>query len=267
MGGPWPNRMHNLNNWHKPGGVKDVDMDTWGRFGGPKNPVIPGPPYGKPGYKESHRWESAVDAFSPVVFNKEFYAAQNGLQGQTIAEIREDWLNNGLGASTEVPNCRQANEDFSINKYYEANKAALDQSTGTSCRKILNQYLGSGIYVGNNGGATSVAIRRKPQPDADMSEAEELFTIKQGSEGEDLVGSANLQPSQEYTLSFWIKAESIYPPETNILQYGNSQDDRSPAIFFDPGSTNMKFYIQQSDSVDFHCALANSPEPGDESEG
>jgi len=249
--GPWPTQMHNagVTQWHSHGSAKDVDMDTWGRFGSSSAPGMPGPPYGKPGYKESHNWVSDVDLFSPVVFNTDFYAAEYDIQGQSNSELRQDWLTTGLADSLTAPNCRRGTIDFSLNKYYAANEGDLKRVTDDGkCKKILEQYLKSGIFAGDNNGATSVNIRN--------SKGEDTFRIK-AQETADL-GGTTLQYQKTYTLSFWIKAGNIMPVETNIMQFGKATPTlpaRSPAVAFESSSTNMRFYIAQSGSSDFHCSL------------
>merc|ERR1712093_604175 len=55
-------------------------------------PNFPGTPYGKPGYKESHNWESDVDFFMPAVFNTHFFAAKYGLKDKTEEQLKAEWL-------------------------------------------------------------------------------------------------------------------------------------------------------------------------------
>merc|ERR1712096_13234 len=66
-----------------------------GRF--KKTGNFAGAPYGLPGYKESHDWITDVDYFMPVMFNWRFYAAKYKLKGKSEAEVKADWIANGLG--------------------------------------------------------------------------------------------------------------------------------------------------------------------------
>merc|ERR1712054_262126 len=79
------------------------DMAGTGRFKGTKTLNFPGTPYGKPGYKESHNWESDVDYFMPAVFNTKFslnqYVQNNPTAAEgdkTCKEVLDHYLRSGI---------------------------------------------------------------------------------------------------------------------------------------------------------------------------
>merc|ERR1711964_526168 len=116
-----------------------------GRF--KKTANFPGAPYGLPGYKESHDWVNDIDYFSPLIFSWQFYAAEYKLTGKTEAEVKTDWLNVGLKADAQYPNCRQGNKMFSLNMYYRANPS-IQGATGGLCKALLDNYLKTGLFAG-----------------------------------------------------------------------------------------------------------------------
>merc|ERR1712224_1003785 len=115
---------------------------------------MPGPAYGKPGYKESHNWESDVDVYSPIVFNQKYYAAKYVLADKNEAELKADWKDAGLAADLTAPDCRQGTADFSLNAYAEKNPAVAE-TTGGNCAKLLESYLGQGLFDGLSGATNS----------------------------------------------------------------------------------------------------------------
>merc|ERR1711977_138100 len=110
-------------------------------------PNFPGTPYGKPGYKESHNWESDIDYFSPLIFNWKIYAAMYELKDKTEEAVRKDWVDVGMKADAKYPDCRQGTLTFSPNKYYRANPEALEKTAG-NCKKIIESFLKDGLFQG-----------------------------------------------------------------------------------------------------------------------
>jgi hypothetical protein len=211
---------------------------------------MPGPAYGNPGYKESHNWESDIDIFSPIIFNPKYYAAKYEVTGGE-AEVRADWKTTGLAADLAAPDCRQGTADFSLNTYLEKNPG-VQESTGGLCAKLLENYLGQGLFDGLSG-ATNHKILREGAGDYGVTK-QEIDT--------DLVDKDKIVPSQEYTLSFWLKLADVTSVETNILHYGDEEYKRSPAIYAKAGTTNLKFSISQDNEQDFHCSLDGEEDPG-----
>lgn len=205
---------------------------------------MPGPAYGNPGYKESHNWESDVDIYSPVIFNKQFYAAKYALADHNEAAIKADWKGTGLAADLVAPNCRQATADFSLNVYADNNPTAVE-SSGGSCAKLLEQYMNQGLFDGLSG-ATNQKVLYQGKSD---------FGVQKQELDTDMVGKDNITPSQQYTLSFWIKLNDAMAVDSNILHYGDAEFKRSPAIYAKAGTTNLKFSVSQTNEQDFHCSL------------
>jgi len=226
-----------------------------GQASGTQTLNMPGPRYGQPGYKESHNWEADVDVYSPTVFNQKFYAAKYGLAGQTEAEIKAAWKETGLAADATAPNCQQANSDFSLNTY-AANNPAVMESTQGNCEKLLASYLSQGVFDGLSG-----ATNHKVLYCAEGQACKGDFGItKQELDTDNTNGKDKYVPSQEYTLSFWLKLSDSMAVDSNILHYGDQEYQRSPAVYVKAGTTNLKFSITQSNEQDFHCSL-DGPEP------
>jgi len=124
-------------------------MEGTGRFKGNKVLNFPGTPYGKPGYKESHNWETDTDWFSPLVFNWKYYAALYELKDKTEEQVKNDWMTNVINKKdTKYPDCRVGSTNFSPMTYYRANTDVPDE-TGGLCYKIFNNFLTRGLYSGS----------------------------------------------------------------------------------------------------------------------
>merc|ERR1711966_13747 len=152
--GSWPNEMHNRIRSGTQG-AREGGKDTWGRRKGDRVLNMPGAPYGKPGYKESHNWESDVDLMSPVVFDWRFYKASsaNIAADQDEVAVKEYWVNTALASTRKYPNCDQASEGFAPDMYYRAQKntdqpLAEDANGEISCLDILKDFLSGGIFTG-----------------------------------------------------------------------------------------------------------------------
>merc|ERR1719424_518577 len=90
---------------------------------------FPGPKYGLPGYKESHKWESDYDRTSPLVFDHRMYKALIGVTAATAqlkseAQLVTHW--NAAIAANSAPNCPQGNIWFNANSYYEMHKTQTE---------------------------------------------------------------------------------------------------------------------------------------------
>lgn len=116
--------------------------------GGRPMPNFPGTPYGKPGYKESHNWESDIDIFTPLIFNWKIYASMYGLADKTEEAVKKDWVDVGLKTDAKYPDCRQATLTFSPNKYYRANPDIADSTDNGNCKKIVETFLKDGLFEG-----------------------------------------------------------------------------------------------------------------------
>lgn len=54
-------------------------------------------------------------------------------------------------------------------------------------------------------------------------------------------GSSFPTTSNQYTIMFWLKLDSISPSWTNILHWGSNNGNRGPAIFVYPGGTKIHY--------------------------
>lgn len=145
----WPSETYNKIPADSKGAAEGA-KDTWGRREGPKDLNMPGAPYGKPGYKESHNWEQAVDMLSPVVFKWQFYKAayNEALADKDEAGVKEYWSNTANGPDKKYPDCDQASPTFSANMYYRAQEQTGNKLEDDSCSAILKDFLASGVYTG-----------------------------------------------------------------------------------------------------------------------
>jgi len=236
----------------------DADAAEAGAATGTRVLNMPGPAYGKPGYKESHNWESDVDIYSPVVFNMNYYAAKYDMQGKSEAELKASWKSAGLNNELSAPDCRQATADFSLNTYAEKNPAVAEATEG-KCAKLLENYLGQGLYDGLSG-ATSNKVLYCQEGQACKGD----FAVQKAEEeGKDLTnGKDKWTPTQEYTLTFWLKLSDAMAVDSNILHYGDAEYQRSPAVYVKAGTTNLKVSVTQSNEQDFHCSVDGDEEPG-----
>jgi hypothetical protein len=228
-----------------PADVEAADFDA-GRSEGTRKLSMPGPAYGNPGYKESHNWEADVDVFSPVVFSQMYYAAKYDLADKTENEIKTDWKTVGLADDAVAPDCRQASAEFSLNVYAEKNPG-IAESTGGNCEKLMESYLGQGIYDGLSGATNSRILR----------EGHSSFTVEKAELDTSATGDQTLYHygAQEYTLSFWLKLTDTLAIDGNIFHYGNTEYARSPAVYAKAGTSNLKFSISQTNEQDFGCSL------------
>jgi hypothetical protein len=210
-------------------------MEGAGRF--KKTANFPGTPYGKPGYKESHNWETDVDLTSPAVFNYKFYAAKYGLAGKTEAEIKADWMSKGLEG--KIPNCRQGNAGFSLNAYAKKNPAAVVEGKD-SCKEMMHNFLGNGIYDGLSGAVGfGVTLKNKDN-----------FALRKNvAVGDDV----KITPARKYTYTFWMQMSSTMSPLSNVMQFSSKDYPRTPALFVKPASTNLQFKVAQTNDPDFGC--------------
>jgi len=228
-----------------PADVATADFDA-GRSEGNQKLSMPGPAYGNPGYKESHNWEDDVDVFSPVIFSQKYYAAKYDLADKTDKEIKTDWKTVGLADDTVAPDCRQASAEFSLNVYAEQNPGVA-QSTGGNCKKLMESYLGQGIYDGLSGATNTPVLR----------DGKSSFTVAKTDLDTSTTGDQTLYhyDAQEYTMSFWLKLTDTLAVDGNIFHYGNTEYARSPAAYVKAGTSNLKFSISQTNEQDFGCDL------------
>merc|ERR1711977_239636 len=230
-------------------------------------PNFPGTPYGKPGYKESHNWESDIDYFTPLIFNAKIYASMYGVKG-TEEAIKKDWLEVAMGADAKYPDCRQGVLTFSPNKYYRANPDIADQTKGL-CKGIVENFLKEGLFEGLKT-EDSTAENRYLQRLA----KDKLMAMKGNVVTKQVynpprrrrrrnASTWSLQRNQqqpykafasrqEYTLTWWQKGSTI-GGWGSVLHYGNSNGERSPGIWMYPRRTRLHFRVAQSNSGNWGC--------------
>jgi hypothetical protein len=233
---------------------------------GPR-PNFPGTPYGKPGYKESHNWESDIDWFTPLIFNPKIYASMYKLKGKTEEQVKKDWLDVALKKDAKYPKCRQGTLTFSPNKYYRANPDIASITKG-ECRKIVESFLKDGLYEGRKTESGAVEKRyerklllKKLREKMRGNVAQRRFCNPRrhwqctwGIRRNKGSRYASFQSKNVYTLAWWQKANGLMRPWTNILHYGKYNHERAPAVWFYPGN-NPRFHIRisQANSWNWGC--------------
>jgi len=185
----------------------------------------------------------------PVMFNWQFYAAKYKLKGKSEAEVKADWIANGLGG--KAPACRQGNDMFSLNAYF-TNNPGVQGSTAGNCKALAAQYLKNGIFEGMSG-AVGHAVTR-----ADKGK----FPVGKTQHGTDLAESSKIKPALHYTYTFNVKLGDTMTPKSNVLFFGDKDYPRSPGVFVKAGSTNLQFKASQSDDADFGCDVDGAAAPG-----
>jgi len=217
--------------------------DTWGLATGTRTLNMPGPAYGKPGYKESHQWEKDVDVWAPVVFNWRFYRAMyaDALDGKSEAEVRAHWVEAANADDVKYPDCQQASDQFSLNMYYRANPSLAEVTEDGKCKLLLHEYLAQGIYDGKPTYLASAEKNYKNTMSEDdlaaylstpKGKARAVKMRKDGKEVEWALNRASGDLGQVvdalsyYTYTFWFKMMNTVETRGNILLYG----DNSPKI-------------------------------------
>jgi hypothetical protein len=216
--------------------------DTWGMATGTRTLNMPGAPYGKPGYKESHEWETDINMWAPVVFNLDFFKAMYAadLDGKSEAQVKAYWVDTANGADVKYPDCKQASDQFSLNMYYRANPSLAASTEEGKCGLILKEYLSTGIYDGKSTYSSSAektyenamssedltAYQTSPQGKAratKMRRGDKSEWSLNRSEGN--IGQV-IDAVSYYTYTFWLKNMNTVETTGNILTYG----DNSPKI-------------------------------------
>jgi hypothetical protein len=134
---------------------------------------LPGYSATKQGFRhEKHKnyrsWEGdlQVNAFSPAVFDAEYYSYRYGLKNQTRNDIRSAWLE-GL-KTRKTPECQLGHYLFSLNKYIQSESPQvtvihcnctvnpnanpqIQKKINSSCYEGVRYFLTAGIFTGNPG--------------------------------------------------------------------------------------------------------------------
>jgi len=230
-------------------------------------PNFPGTPYGNPGYKESHNWETDIDYFTPLIFNWKIYASMYGLADKTEEQVKKDWIDVGLKADAKYPDCRQGVLTFSPNKYYRANQSIQDSTKGL-CKAIVENFLKDGLFEGLKT-EDSVAENRylqrlakdklmemkgnvvttqyyNPHRRRRRNSAKATWTLKKGQ------ANRAFSSTQVYTMTWWQKG-SYTSGWGSVLHYGNSNGERSPGVWLYPRQARLHFRVAQSNSGNWGC--------------
>jgi len=235
--------------------------------GQPPIPNFPGTPYGKPGYKESHNWETDIDWFTPLIFNWKIYASMYGLKDKTEEQVRKDWMDVGLKKDAKYPDCRQGVLTFSPNKYYRANPDIAAKTKDGECKLIVENFLKDGLFEGReteNADAEQRYLARLAK--------DKLLEAKGNAVSKQFMNPDNRRQStwslrrtkaqpfkafasrQEYTLTWWQKTASLFRPWGSILHYGHSNGERSPGLWMYPGNRpRLHVRVAQSNHGNWGC--------------
>jgi len=228
---------------------------------------FPGPKYGLPGYKESHKWETDYDRTSPLVFDHRMYKALIGVTAATAqlkseAQLVAHW--NAAIASNSAGNCPQGNIWFNANDYYEMHKKQPEFNMGGSgCELIFQVYITQGVFAGydtarsNTGTAPFSTIGTKlfdPTGSSGNGASTAVFQAKQGlyfPTPQPGAGRSDntFTPARHMTLVFWMSvATPSEAPNAELFAYGGSQSDNYFRTGFgciaqsiDASSTNCYF--------------------------
>jgi len=240
--------------------------------GQPPIPNFPGTPYGKPGYKESHNWESDIDYFSPLIFNWKIYGSMYGLKDKSEEAVKKDWMDTAMKADAKYPDCRQGVLTFSPNKYYRANPEIQDATEGL-CKKIIENFLKDGLFAGLKSEDETAEQRYTARLAKDKlmemkgNVATKQFYRPYRRRRHQKRATFNpfrrgLQPrgswasTQEYTVTWWQKGHKprgYHRSWGNILHYGNHNGERSPGIWMYPNRNRLHVRVAQSNSGNWGC--------------
>jgi hypothetical protein len=212
---------------------------------------FPGPKYGLPGYKESHHWEMGIDLFSPVAWNKGYFAALYGYVGKMDEDLQKIWLGN-LTANT-AGSCPKGMINWDLNQYAANNPGTAtvkDESyndVDATCMQILENFLTTGIYQGLEGW-TAFPIKTAT-----------LATSFPLSASNSNFAAGVKAPELTYTYTFWFQPTgTVAAAESNIMAYVTSDLSEMPIVSLSvaAGSTDLIYRVAQSNSPDYPCEAA-----------
>jgi hypothetical protein len=202
---------------------------------------FPGPKYGLPGYKESHKWETDFDRTSPLIFDHRMYKALIAVTPATAALKSEAQLTahwNAAIAANSYPNCPQGNIWFNANSYYQMHKGRPEFNMGGSkCELFLEVYVTQGVFAGyetsrhEGGNADFPGIGTKLFNPIGEDSTTAVFQAKAGlhfatpdvNAGRD---DNTFSPARHMTLVFWMQvAPPSEAPNAELFAYGGAQSD------------------------------------------
>jgi len=236
---------------------------------------FPGPKYGLPGYKESHKWESDYDRTSPLVFDHRMYKALIGVTAATAqlkseAQLVTHW--NAAIAANSAPNCPQGNIWFNANSYYEMHKTQTEFNMGgAECELIFKVYITEGVFAGYDtakhvtGTSPFATIGTKLfAPTGGSQDAAQSTAVFQVGSGlyfptpQSGAGRTDntFAPARHMTLVFWMAmATPSEAPNAELFAYGGAQNDNYFRTGF--GCTG-----QSIDSSDTNCYFITAFQAG-----
>merc|ERR1711865_445103 len=233
---------------------------------------FPGPKYGLPGYKESHKWETDVDIFSPVVFDAKYFNAAQGNTDGGLAAAKKAWLEVVSDDETKVPYCKQASPLFSLNTYYRANPAIKEATESGKCGQVLKNYLQSGILEGSPVySASAEAEFAATQSDEELAQLQgNAHAQKVRLKSENLGANPNCDmgtiadSTNAYSWSFWYKPVSPGRVKRNLMSYGKATNgkqsimdkaENGPAIFENTGKggNKLQFKVSMDNNDGWSC--------------
>merc|ERR1712146_784783 len=205
---------------------------------------FPGPKYGLPGYKESHKWETDVDVFSPLVFDPRFYRALIHMKSASAGVMSESALRvhwDTAVKAKKAPNCPQGNVFFDANEYYKMHKRKPEFNMGgNACSLIVRVYVGQGVFKGYEtsqyqaGSKAFPTLATKlfaPVGSKRKSASSAVFQVKAGQYfGTPMPGAGvfdnSFTAARHMTLVFWLQvAPQSEAPNAELFAYGGAQTD------------------------------------------
>merc|ERR1712146_283291 len=205
---------------------------------------FPGPKYGLPGYKESHKWETDVDVFSPLVFDPRFYRALIHMKSASAGVMSESALRvhwDTAVKAKKAPNCPQGNVFFDANEYYKMHKKKPEFNMGgNACSLIVRVYVGQGVFKGYEtsqyqaGSKAFPTLATKlfaPVGSKRKSASSAVFQVKAGQYfGTPMPGAGvfdnSFTAARHMTLVFWLQvAPQSEAPNAELFAYGGAQTD------------------------------------------
>jgi len=233
--------------------------------------LFPGPRYGLPGYKESHKWVDEYDIFSPLIFDPKYYSLRYDLGDKSVGALRADWKAYLANDENAYPaDCRQGNALFSPQKYYRANpqiKESLEMNSEAqeTCGSIVKAFMKEGVLQAQS----RYDFKKEKEAlteNADQVESEELAIqipqIRNGKRklawpiGQEFhtFGTEAMTAAEQYTLTFWYRAMGAREPECNVLHHGDNLNENSPRISQTKGGANaLRFVVSQTNNNQFAC--------------
>jgi len=205
---------------------------------------FPGPKYGLPGYKESHKWETDVDVSSPLVFDHRMYKALISVKASAAQLMSESALRVHFSSAVnanKAPFCPQGNIWFDANQYYALHKKKTEFSMGgNACSLIFKVYINQGVFAGwetskhvvSNDAFAPVGTKLfNPVGGPTSGASSSVFQVKDGQYFKTPAPGFSrtdntFSPARHLTLVFWMQvAPQAKAPNAELFAYGGAQTD------------------------------------------